>query len=396
MKIKQMGIILFIFVMIVSTAFATLPEITQVNYTPSPAVPGTTITVLVQLENKDSTSQTGVKVQLENTYPFTIKPTDTQLNPATVGTIESFGKALVQFTVYVDPAAENKTYYLPVTISTTGNTTGIKEQFPIIVGGKEPTIKVVSTTSEKLLPGQEKEISFTLQNVGTSPAYDVVLEIKEDRTITATGTVVERDITPLGAATAYVSSINPGEQKQVTLKVSVTNTATIKNYTLPVAVSYRNASGTRTTDTSYVGLKVFALVDIDATLKDKTGTVANGQKAEITIEIYNKGLGKAEFTVVEIKTPNGVVDKPKQFIGSLGPNDVDTVKTGITFSTGTDYTIDVVIEYQDSDAVIKTKTIQLPIKADTTTTEGPNMTLILVVLVIVGIIVWKFVLKKKK
>ena len=391
MKIIQKGMMLIFILMMTATVFAAFPEITQTTYTPSPALPGTTITVFVQLENKETLAKTGVTLTLENQYPFTVKPTDDKPNPATVGNMGAYGKSQTQFTVYVDPTAETTTYSLPITITTDQDASSKKTNISITVSGKEPIIKVVTASSDKLLPGEEKEINFTLQNVGTSPAYDVILEMQEDRTVTATGTVVERDITPLGAAAFYINSINPGEQKEATLKVSVTNTATIKNYTLPIKVSYRNSAGTRTTDTSYVGLKVFGTADLDATLKEIT---RNG-KIDVTIELFNKGLGKAEFTLVELEGSGLTLDKPKQFIGSLGPNDVDTIKTAVVPTTG-EQKITVKITYQDSDSSTKTKTIEIPLKIQPTTTEGPNLLLILVVVIVIGLVGWNFFIRKKK
>jgi len=373
---------------LIGSAYAAFPEVTQVSYTPSPAVPGTTITLLVQVENNDTTAQKGIIVSLEDTYPFTVKSTENNSNPRIVGNIDAYGKALVQFTVYIDPTAENKTYTIPVIVKMQGDDSGKKTTHNIIVGGKEPIVKVVSVTEEKLLPGEEKEIKFTLQNVGTSPAYYVVLEMQEDRTITATGSVVERDVTSLGAAATNVGTINPGEEKIATLKVSVSNTATIKNYTLPIMVSYNDQTGTRTENTSYVGLKVFATADLDATIKENL----NGQ---ITIELFNKGLGKAEFTLVELLATNATIDKPKQFIGTLGANDVDTVKTNIKYLDG-ETKLTVKISYLDSDAKQKVKEIILTPEVQITAQEGPNWLLILVVIIVIGAGIWQFVLKKKK
>ncbi len=373
---------------LIGTAFAAFPEVTQVSYTPSPAIPGTTITFLVQLENKDSTAQKGVTVSLEDTYPFTVKSTETESNPRVVGNIDAFGKALIQFTLYVDSTAENKTYSIPVIIKVQGDESGKKTNHNILVSGKNPIVKIVSVTEEKLLPGEEKEINFTLQNVGTSPANYVVLEMQEDRTITATGAIVERDVTSLGAAATNVGTINPGETKIATLKVSVSNTAIIKNYTLPIMISYNDQTGTRTSTISYVGLKVFATADLDATIKENL----NGS---ITVELFNKGLGKAEFTLVELEATGATIDKPKQFIGTLGPNDVDTVKTNINY-TQTDATLKVKISYLDSDAKQKVKEIILNPKGQIATQEGSNWLLILVVLVVIGAGVYNFVLKKRK
>ena len=280
---KLLKIIMFAtLIALIGTAYAAFPEVTQVSYTPSPAVPGTTITMLVQIENTDSTTQKGVIVSLEDTYPFSVKSTESEPNPKTIGDIGPYGKALVQFTLYVDPTAENKTYTIPITVKLQNEASGKKTNQNIIVGGKDPIVKVISVTDEKLLPGEEKEINFILQNVGTSPANYVVLEMQEDRTVTATGSVVERDVTSLGAAATNVGTINPGETKNATLTVSVSNTAIIKNYTLPIKVSYNNQAGERTETISYVGLKVFANANLDATIKENL----NG---ELTIELFNKG-----------------------------------------------------------------------------------------------------------
>ena len=373
---------------LLTSAYAAFPEVTQVNYTPSPAVPGTTITLLVQIENTESITQEGVTVSLEDTYPFTVKSTESNPNPRLVGNIEAHGKALVEFTVYVDATAENETYTIPVVITTKGSDTAKKTNQSIIVGGKDPIVKVIFVTEEKLLPGEEKEISFTLQNVGTSPANYVVLEMQEDRTVTATGSVIERDVTSLGAAATNVGTINPGETKIATLTVSVSNTAIIKNYTLPIKVSYNDQAGERTETISYVGLKVFANADLDATVKENI----NG---EVTIELFNKGLGKADFTLVELEATNATLSKPKQFIGTLGANDVDTVKTGINY-TGGEASLKVKISYLDSDAKQKIVEIILPLEVKATAQEGPNWLLIIIILAVIGFGVWKFVLKKKK
>jgi len=395
MKLIQRGIIFVMIIMLACGAYAAMPQISQFTYTPSPAVPGSTITVTIQLENNNDFIMKEVTAQITNEYPFSVKSTDAQPNPAQLGNIDKFGKAQAQFTVYVDPSAENKTYTLPIEIITATDTTGLKTNYSITVSGKEPLVKVLNVLENKLLPGEEKEITLELQNVGTSPAYDVLIEMKEDRTITTAGSVVERDIVPLGAATAYIPGINPGEKKGAVLKVSVSSTATVKTYTQPITVSYRNSGGTRTTDTSYIGLSVFGKVELDATLKEKTGIVAQGQKSDITLELFNKGLGKAEFVLVELSSETATIEKPKQFIGSLGPNDVDTIKTPIVFNTTGDHILKATISYQDADASIKKTVIEIPIKAQTAGDGGMNPLILLIVIVIIVALVWNFKFRKK-
>jgi len=101
-----------------TSVLAAFPDITQVSTNPNPAIPGSTMTVIIQLENKDSTTQKGVTLKLEDSYPFTVKTTDTNPNPDNIGDLSAYGTAQATFTVYVDPTAQNQTYDLPITIST--------------------------------------------------------------------------------------------------------------------------------------------------------------------------------------------------------------------------------------------------------------------------------------
>jgi len=384
---KKMLVLMII--LILGSVFAAAPDITQLNYNPSPAIPGTTTTIFIQIENNENIIQENVVLEIKDEYPFTIKEENVKI----IGDIQKYGKALAQFIVYVDPSAENTTYEIPITISTKNQPNGITSNYPIIISGKEPTLKITNISTEKLIPGEEKEITITIQNVGTSTAYDVITELQEDRTITASGAVVEREITPLGAATTYIEKIMPSETKTTTLKISVNRNATLKNYTLPVKISYRNSSGTRTTDTSYIGFKIAGEVKLDAAIKEITTT---GNLTEATIELFNSGEGKAEYTMIEI-SGNGTIDKPKQFIGSIEPNDVDSIKTKLTSNEETK-TITLKITYQDSDAKTKTKIIELTLPTQEKTAEEPNLIINLIILVIIIGIIWigyKKLIKKK-
>jgi len=398
---RQAIFLIFLMVMTV-VVMGAVPDATQLNYTPSPAIPGSTIEVLIQFENNQDQLEEDVIVTLNNDYPFTIVG-GVEKN---IGDIEKYGKALVKFTVYVDPSAENQTYNITINVKSKQNPNGKGKSFPIIISGKEPIIKVVGLQGDLLYPGKKHQLTFILKNVGTSTAYDVVVELQEDRTITTTGTIIEREITPLGAATAYIATIGPGEEEAGNIIVSVNRTAELKNYTLPVEVSYRTSSGTRSTETSYVGFKVTGEVDIDSTIKENPTTIIAGIESEINLELFNKGVGKAEYTLVEISTENGVVAKPRQFIGSLEPNDVDSFKAKITFNSNIatgEQIVKLSVTYQDTDAVTKTKDINLSImaysQADGAAVAGANPVtgiINIILIIIVVIIVWKGYKKFKK
>lgn len=388
--------IVFILLLLATVAFAAVPTVSQISYTPNPAVPGSTITVLVQIKNPDSALQRGVAVSITDKYPFTVKSD----NPKIIGDIDNLNQAIAEFTVYVDPTTENKAYPLEITITTKDLPNGATTSRDLVVNGNAPLLKVVQTSVNRLLPGENKEVTFSIQNVGTSPAYDIIIELQEDRTVTATGTVVEREIIPLGAATAYVASINPSEVQTAKLTLSVNRSAILKNYVVPVQISYRDASGTRRSDTSNLGFDVSGNVEMDATLKERTTPIVVGAKNEITIELFNKGAGKAQFMIVEVTPSEGSIEKAKQFIGTLEPNDVDSFKTTLDLTGVRTSMIDlnIVIAYQDSGAEVRTTAISIPVKLANAADAGINPLIIIVVLAVIVFVGWnvrKYLMKKK-
>ncbi len=396
----KISITITVLLILLSFVSAAAPQTTQFNYYPSPAVPGDIITILIQVENLENSSQSDVKVKIDNIYPFSVE----EESEKEIGNMGPYAKALVQFKIYVSPSAENNTYTIPITITSKQEPIGKTTNQSILISGKEPIVKVINISDSRLVPGQEKEIIFELQNIGTSTAYDIIFELEEDRTVVATGAVVEREITPLGSALGYIEKLEPKEKSSAQVKLSVNREASLKNYTLPITVSYRNSSGTRTSETSYIGFKIAGEVNLDFALKENVYLIA-GQTETITLEMFNKGAGKAEFTIVNLDVWFGSIDKEKQFIGSLEPNDVDSFKTTITVFDDietTDTNIKAFVEYQDTDAKIKTIVVDIPIKvysaADGAVTMGINPFAGIINIIILAIIVfvgWK-VYKKFK
>jgi len=118
-KMRQAIFLIFLMVMVV-VVIGGSPDATQLNYTPSPAIPGSTIEVLIQLENSEDQVKTDVIITIEDVYPFSVVG-ETEKN---IGDMEKYGKALVKFTVYVDPSAENQTYNITINVKSKQNPNG--------------------------------------------------------------------------------------------------------------------------------------------------------------------------------------------------------------------------------------------------------------------------------
>ena len=387
----RIGLFLIILLVCSVSALAAVPSVAQTSYFPSPAVPGTTIDLFIQLENNESTTTEDVVVSIDNNYPFST----VEESKKDVGDLEGSEKAFLEFKIYIDPSAENTTYTIPIRVSTKNSLPIVTSQ-PIVISGKEPSVKVISVSDEKLIPGQEKTINLEIQNIGTSTAYDIVVELQEDRTVTAAGTIVEREITPLGPALDYIGQLQSKQKQNVEIKVSVNREADLKNYTLPIKITFRDSSGASTQETSYIGFKVSGTVNIDAAIKEVTPL---GAQTEITVELFNKGVGKAEFTIVEVESNFGEIEKSKQFIGALEPNDVDSFKIKITPNTTSDKELTLNISYQDTDSTQKQVKLKLAVDMGSSQTNQSNPVGSIIFLVIIVVIVYlglRYYKKKKK
>ncbi|MDD3159361.1 MAG: hypothetical protein PHQ98_00135 [Candidatus ainarchaeum sp.] len=386
---KKMIIILIISLIVANFVFAA-PNITQINYNPSPVVPGSTAQILLQIENPDNSSHNNLTISMNEEFPISVVNDKTK----NIGNLEKFGKTTVIFDVYIDSKAENKTYYIEFNIEGSDLGATKTEKFPVIVFGNQPNLKIVDSSTDKLIPGQETEIELTIQNIGTSTANSTIIEMPEDRTITATGSVIERDITPLGSSTKYIGEINPNEQKIVTIKIAVNKDAKLKNYNIPINLQYRTQSGEEKTDISYVGFKISGTVDFDATIKDISPILMSNLQSEITVELFNKGVGRAEFTIIDINTNAGTITKNKEFIGKLEPNDVDSIKIKLTpnqYVGMKKETIQLKINYQDVDAIEKTEIIELPIvinSVEQASGQDNSIFGLIINLIILGVIVF--------
>jgi len=167
---------------------------------------------------------------------------------------------------------------------------------------------------------------------------------------------------------------------------------------VPVTVSYRTSSGERTSNTSYVGFKVSGDVQIEATLKDVVGTTALGSDNTVTIEIFNKGAGKADFVIASLGADCGTTDGSKEFIGTLEPNDVDSFRSVLTIQD--EYVencmLSVNMEYQDSDATTKSVSIPLALALSPNAVVGGGPDIVTIAIVIVVLIAGIWYIRKRK
>ncbi len=345
-------------VLVSAGVFAGNVYVSHVNYTPAPAQPGKYLELWVWIDNNSNFGAEDVKVWLDLKYPFSLDPGKN--NERLLGNIKNFESATVKYDLRVDPMALDGSYDLEVYANEKDALGGKKQKFTITIQQISPVLEIVDSSAAKLRPGEDVEAVLTIRNLGKAPANNIRVVFEEDRTVTTTGGVVEREIMPIGAAATFIEEIKAGEEARIKVMLSVNPDAELKNYMLPVEIRYYDPSGSSMSNTSYLGIRVDGGPIIDGVVSDVDPAAYPGAITEVTFDLFNIGVGSAYYAVAKIESEGLGLEEKKNFIGTLEADDFDSFKETINVPAGITpgkYPINLTLEYLDSASRNKKETI---------------------------------------
>ncbi|MDO8537573.1 MAG: COG1361 S-layer family protein [archaeon] len=344
-------------ILLLQTVSAADVSIEGFNYNPAPAIPAQTLAITATLSNTSTSDAENVVVKIDLTdidnsrtdaFPFILSSDENETK--TIGTIKPGQSAIARFNVGISPNALNGTY----TISILAGDRGIlskRKNFSITILSRKPKIELIATNASTIVPGEETKIELTLKNVGSSNALNILAGIQEDRTVTAGGIVVERQIYPVGNAYAYIESMAPNEIKIITLTLSANSDAQARTYSVPITMQWQDDNRTEASLTRYLGLKVTGEPSFDIIIDEVNPLAHAGGTSEITFNLFNAGVASAQNIVIEISTNAGVFEKNKVFIGTLESDDSDSFKTKIETNSNLapgEYPITLKVNYKNA------------------------------------------------
>ncbi|MEK6821389.1 MAG: hypothetical protein AABY11_03250, partial [archaeon] len=246
---KHYILFLFAVLALAATVHAQVPTVTSYNVEPSPVIPGSTFTLYAYVLNNTSlpiddaifTLQLG-EDSFDTSFPFSIEPTDSLVR--SLGVIPPFATIQVKYQIRVDPSALDGSYTLRL-FTSSGSSAGDVLDVPIQIFSRKPVLSIISATPSEVSVGATTTLSLMLKNTGTSPATNLLISIKEDRTVTAGGAVVERDIVPLGASAQYLANLGPGDTATIMMPILVNPSATSKPYFVPITIDFYDENQTQ-------------------------------------------------------------------------------------------------------------------------------------------------------
>ncbi|MFH1588622.1 MAG: hypothetical protein ABIA76_04765 [Candidatus Diapherotrites archaeon] len=360
-----------VLILLSASVFAVSFSLDSYTQEPTSVEAGESFDLLLQIKNTSGDEATNVKISIDPKYPLEIAPGEA--TEKTIQGLKGGRSSIVKFKLRADSLAAAGEYDLEVSMGS-GQTLR-KNTIQINVAANEPKIELIDSSMKRIISGSSNEIKLKFKNIGNDPAYDILIEFEEDRTVTTTGEVVERKITPVGSASKYISVLGPGEEKEVSFILSADSDATLKNYVLPVAVEFYDSQREEYSSTAYAGLTVFANAKLDALINSTEPKLYPGGSSELVLDVFNKGSTSAWYTVMELQSENLLIEKNKSFIGTLEEDDFDSIKTTISVPADVapgNYDLKIVFYYQDNESneVSAEKNVSLTVLTQTEAMNG--------------------------
>ncbi|MEK6902271.1 MAG: CARDB domain-containing protein, partial [archaeon] len=345
-------------VLVVSLIALTVPVhaliISSYNADPSPVGSGQSFTLFAYVTNDTQSPAENVTMQLQlgktpqdTSFPFSIEPTDTLTR--SLGTVPPFTTVQVQWQVQVSPQALDGTYPL-VFYSFADGKSGGTLTANIQITSNNPVLAVISSTPTTGKSGEETTLHLTVKNTGSSTATDILVALKEDRTVTASGVVIERSIIPLGASSYYIQSLSPGETADIFIPVIVNPAAESQPYFIPVSFEFYDGEKTKSTSTDYIGIKIESSPILSTLVSDATPLLSPGKKSRVSVDLFNQGLGPAKFVTVSVSSDSFIISQKDFFIGTIESDDFDTIILDGTVPSSVapgDYSLTLNISYKN-------------------------------------------------
>ncbi len=366
---KKIILPLLFVLLLAGHAFAGDIVANSLSYKPAPVSPGSALTVWVQVKNDSIYEAENGIIRLETEFPFTLQPGE--IAEKNLGTIDPFDTATIEYKLLVDDKAVDGMHSIKVLV---GEEVTTKEaNFSISILSRTPKLEIVGSSVDELSPGKVTPVMLTIKNIGGSIAKNIVLKVNPERTVTAAGVVVEREIVSLGASAKYINKLDMDESANVEIALSVNQNAELKNYSVPITLEYFDQNGTSKTEISYLGIKVTAEADVDAVINSITPSAFPGGTSEVVVDMFNIGLADAKYVVIELSGQYMNIEEPRQFIGTLEADDFDSFKTNVSFDVTTpiqEIPLTLSIYYKDDSLVERVETKQLMVNVASPTAVG--------------------------
>ncbi len=217
-----------------------------------------------------------------------------------------------------------------------------------LVAASSDNIDVTEVSPTSLVPGEQTDLTFKVENTGGTDINNVVFSWEEK-----TGSIL-----PVGSSnTKSINYLSQGDTESFDFNALTSSSATPGLYELTFTIKFDNENGTQTTETSNAGIIVGGQTDFDVSVSDSssTGTI---------LSIANVGKNPADSVTVTIPEQSDfkIAGSSSSIIGSLAKGDYSVASFQIESLSRSSSALNVEIQYTDTtgERQTLTKTVEIP------------------------------------
>ncbi len=299
--------------LMITTVFAaatpSLIGISLVNQDPDPALAGDIVELRLGIENSGGEPANNLVLELIPTYPFELMTGESAVQE--VGTLSAYQQdadmRIVKYKVRIDKDATAGSYELKIKYSEDGVDTLFQRSLWVDVSSSD-SAEIIYINQVELIPGKITPLTFTVNNVGSSPLRELSFQWENEDDI----------ILPVGSDnTKYVKYIDVGEDAELSFDVIASANADPDLYKLDLLLTYQDpVTGEEKEIATKAGVYVGGATDFDVAFSGTT----NG---EYSFSIANIGSVAATSVLVRLPKQDGwrISGSDSVIIGNLNEGD---------------------------------------------------------------------------
>ncbi|MFB6251467.1 MAG: COG1361 S-layer family protein [Halobellus sp.] len=303
-----------------AVALTSNPEIQTVTSDPT-LQPGGVNELSFKLLNDGS----GAEDETRDAYNVHIRPANS-VGPINVETNQLYVESLpdgspadLSLSLDVPSNIESGTYRIPLRLSYeydngAGSDVERKKTIYLPVRVKPgPQFDIVDSSSTATVGGTGT-LEVTVQNVGTTAAYDSTLTLSSSAPDVSLGSST--------SSTRFIDSWERGENRTFEFETTLKDSASVGNYPLSAQIDFEKPDGT-TGSTPSLTVPLRALPEMTFDVSDMSSSLRVGEEGTVSGTVTNTGPMAADNAVVTLEKPGQTVSlvETSVAVGSLAPGE---------------------------------------------------------------------------
>lgn len=376
-------------------------EVSLINQDPDPANPGEVIDLRFKVGNEGTSPTDTIYFEFLEDYPFSVYDGKIQQN---IGSLQGWQKdeegVIVLYKIKIDENAVQGTFYIDIRYKSGiyGSWTIIRD-FPIRIRTRDIVLSIedIKSTPDPIPPGSEFELSFLLKNNADSLVRDVTVKLG------VSGTTIP--IAPSSSTSEkQIYQINARNSQNMRFNLIALPDADGGVYKIPINISYTDETGEAYSKNDVISIKISSSPDLLITI-DSSQIYGNVKSGEVVIKITNRGLTNIKLLSTKLLESKDfeITSEPEVYVGNIDSDDYETVDYKLNVkSYGKIVNLPLEISYKDSTNKEFSQKIGLVLRADSpskaqTTVKGIiNGIITIIVIVAVGLLIYKLYKRIKR